>query len=112
MNRPDSGHFTLLPEHRDRPVGFAHVVLDADPTWGALIDNLHVVRSVQRRGVGTLLLVSCSADRHGTAAGVWDLALGPLDESGGARLIPSRRVTLCDPALAAPPRGALVTPDA
>ena len=39
MNRPDSGHFTLLAEYRDRPVGFAHVVLDADPTWGALIDN-------------------------------------------------------------------------
>ena len=77
MNRPDSGHFTLLAEHRDRPVGFAHVVLDADPTWGALIDNLHVVRSVQRSGVGTLLLVSCSADRHGTAGGFWYLPLGP-----------------------------------
>ncbi len=89
MNRPDSGHFTLLAEHRDRPVGFAHVVLDADPTWGALIDNLHVVRSVQRSGVGTLLLVSCSADRHGTRAG-YGIYLWVLEQNEAAQAFSCR----------------------
>jgi len=33
MNSHDGEHFTLLAEHRDGPVGFVHVVLDADCTW-------------------------------------------------------------------------------
>ena len=48
--------FTLLAEQQDRAVGFAHVVLDADPTFGTLVDNLHVVHSAQGGGVGSLLL--------------------------------------------------------
>lgn len=48
--------FTLLAELAGNPVGFGHVVLDADPKWGALVDNLHVVRSVQGKGLGSLLL--------------------------------------------------------
>ncbi len=52
----DGAHFTLLAEDRHRPVGFVHVVLDADATWGALVDNLHVAHPVQRSGIGTLLL--------------------------------------------------------
>ena len=33
-------------------VGFAHVVFDSDPTWGALLDNLHVAQRRTRQGVG------------------------------------------------------------
>ena len=38
LNRP-ARTFTLLAEHKDHPVGFVHVVLDADSTWGALVDT-------------------------------------------------------------------------
>jgi hypothetical protein len=37
-------------------VGLAHTVLDDNPTWGALLDNLHVVYGLKRQGVGTRLL--------------------------------------------------------
>ena len=48
--------FTLMAEVEGKPVGFGHVVLDADPRWGALVDNLHVVGSIQGKGVGSVLL--------------------------------------------------------
>ncbi len=47
---------TFIAELADTPVGFIHVVLDADPTWGALVDNLHVIQGHQRAGIGTRLL--------------------------------------------------------
>ena len=53
QHAPD--HFTLLAEHGS-PVGFAHVALGADPVWGAMVENLHVTYSLQRSGVGSLLL--------------------------------------------------------
>ena len=37
-------------------MGLAHTVLDDDPTWGALLDNLHVGYGLKRQGVGTRLL--------------------------------------------------------
>jgi ribosomal protein S18 acetylase RimI-like enzyme len=47
---------TLVAEHCDGVVGFAHTVLDAEPPWGALVDNLHVRQGDKRRGIGTRLL--------------------------------------------------------
>ncbi len=37
-------------------VGFVHVVFDADPSWGALVENLHVTHTRKRHGVGTSLM--------------------------------------------------------
>jgi hypothetical protein len=34
--------YTAVAEDDDGLVGFTHVVFDADPRWGALLDNLHV----------------------------------------------------------------------
>ena len=42
-------------------VGFVHVVLDADPTYGALIDNLHVRHDAQRRGIGAALMARAAS---------------------------------------------------
>ena len=40
--------------------GFAHVLLDADPTWGALLDNLHVTHTLKRRGIGARLMAEAA----------------------------------------------------
>ncbi|MEV4624151.1 GNAT family N-acetyltransferase [Asanoa sp. NPDC049573] len=37
-------------------VGFVHLVVDDDPRWGSLIDNLHVLTGRQRGGVGSALI--------------------------------------------------------
>jgi len=70
-------HFTLVAEHHGLPVGFAHVALAADPTWGALVENLHVERSMQRTGVGSVLLdraASIIAERQpGSGIFLWVL---------------------------------------
>jgi GNAT superfamily N-acetyltransferase len=39
----------------DAMVGFACVLLDAEPAWGALLDNLHVVPDLKGRGIGRRL---------------------------------------------------------
>src|SRR5262249_25620440 len=77
INDDRGAHFTLLAEHAERAVGFIHVVLDADGTWGALVDNLHVTHSVQRSGIGTLLLDRAArtvvARRPGSGIYLWVL---------------------------------------
>jgi ribosomal protein S18 acetylase RimI-like enzyme len=47
---------TIVAEYAGRLVGFVHTVLDADPVWGALIDNLHVTIELKRHGIGSALL--------------------------------------------------------
>jgi ribosomal protein S18 acetylase RimI-like enzyme len=37
-------------------VGFANTLFDDDPTWGALLDNLHVADGHKRRGIASRLL--------------------------------------------------------
>jgi GNAT superfamily N-acetyltransferase len=58
---------TLLAEDDDAFVGFVHVAFDADPDWGSLVDNLHVVWTRKRQGVGTRLLSAAGSSvlRHG-----------------------------------------------
>ena len=36
-------------------LGFACVLLDAEPSWGALLDNLHVKPALKRQGIGRRL---------------------------------------------------------
>ena len=54
----DDTTITVVAEHADTGAlaGFAHTILDDDPTWGALLDNLHVAADHQRGGLGTKLL--------------------------------------------------------
>ena len=56
FNDPDASTHTLIAEDAAGLVGFAHTVFDADPTWGALLDNLHVSNDRKRRGVGSRLM--------------------------------------------------------
>jgi ribosomal protein S18 acetylase RimI-like enzyme len=105
MNSRECEHFTVLAEYQNRPVGFVHVALDADPTWGALVDNLHVAHAVQRNGIGTLLLDRAARiiieRRPGSSVYLWVLE---QNEAAQAFYL-SRRGVLCDRELAAPPGG-------
>lgn len=51
-----TGTATIIAERGGHLAGFVHVVFDADPRWGSLIDNLHVDHSVHRSGIGTELM--------------------------------------------------------
>lgn len=56
LREPDPGCRTIVARDGAGLVGFAHTIFDDDPSWGALLDNLHVAYEHQRRGVGSLLL--------------------------------------------------------
>jgi ribosomal protein S18 acetylase RimI-like enzyme len=56
LQEPDPGRCTILGEDAFGLVGFAHIAFDDDPTWGALLDNLHVAYAHKGRGVGSQLL--------------------------------------------------------
>ena len=58
--QPLPDRFTIVAEINHAVIGFVHVVLDEDPEWGALLDNLHVSFPLKRRGIGTLLLTEAA----------------------------------------------------
>ncbi len=61
LGEPDASRFTIVAA-ADGVVGFANAYLDADPRWGTLLDNLHVVASRQRSGIGSRLLALTAAE--------------------------------------------------
>src|SRR5712691_80264 len=42
LGQPATEHRTVVAQHGEAVVGFAHTVLDDDAIYGALLDNLHV----------------------------------------------------------------------
>jgi len=105
LARDPARHFTLIAERDAVPVGFAHFTLDADPTWGTLLDNLHVLHTQRGQGLGTRLLTEVakvSTQRRPTAG----LFLWVLDKNTqGIRFYQSRGGTLRDSEPSAPPSG-------
>ncbi len=75
-------------------VGLAHTVLDDDPDWGALLDNLHVRYGEKRHGVGTRLLSLTAqavlAGRPGSGLYLW-----VLEQNAGARAFYDARGGAC-----------------
>ena len=105
LARDRQTHFTLLAEHEEMTVGFAHVALDADEKWGALVDNLHVSHAVQRGGVGTLLLdrVARMVAKHRPRSGIY---LWVLEQNTQAiAFYEARKGVLRDSEPSAPPGG-------
>jgi len=49
-------HCTIVAECDGGVVGFAHTIFEHDPTWGALLDNLHVTHELKGHGIGTRLM--------------------------------------------------------
>jgi ribosomal protein S18 acetylase RimI-like enzyme len=56
LREPGPDDRTIVAADAGSVVGFAHTILDEDPTWGALLDNLHVAHTHRRRGLGSRLL--------------------------------------------------------
>jgi GNAT superfamily N-acetyltransferase len=73
--RPDDR--TVVAEQGAELVGFVHTVLDDDPTWGALLDNLHVRADWHRRGLGSRLVAASARavveERPGRGLYLWVL---------------------------------------
>jgi ribosomal protein S18 acetylase RimI-like enzyme len=58
LNSADPQACTIVAEAGGEVAGLAHTRLSADPAWGALLDNLHVVYGRKRLGIGTRLLAA------------------------------------------------------
>jgi ribosomal protein S18 acetylase RimI-like enzyme len=50
--------YTIVAELDGTVRGFVHTISDADPAWGALVENLHVAHDLKGQGVGTRLLAA------------------------------------------------------
>ena len=57
-----AAHFTIGAFQRDAVVGFVHMILDQDPHWGTLLDNLHVTYRLKRYGIGRRLLTEAARE--------------------------------------------------
>ena len=91
---PDPGTRTILAERDGRVVGLAHTVLGRHPTWGALLDNLHVSYDLKRQGVGTRLL-ALTARAVLDAAPASGLYLWVLEQNAAARAFYEARGGSC-----------------
>src|SRR5262245_19466764 len=58
VTRPEASFRTIVAELDGAFAGVAHTKLDDDPTWGALLDNLHVVHVLKGQGIGTQLMAA------------------------------------------------------
>ena len=57
LAQPSDRQYVLLAERGDALVGFVCVLIDAEPAWGAYLDNLHVRPGLTGQGLGGRLLV-------------------------------------------------------
>lgn len=52
LSQAKRADITVVAELRNSVAGFLHMILDEDPKWGTLLDNLHVVWHLKRNGIG------------------------------------------------------------
>lgn len=76
LSSADSDSVLVLLASRDaEPIGFVCVILDEDQTWGALLDNLHVLPAWKGRGLGRRLMVEAArwvaSRRPGSPLHLW-----------------------------------------
>ena len=77
LREPAVEAVTIVAVQDGELIGFAHTVLDDDPTYGALLDNLHVRYQLKRLGIGRRLLADTAAAliarRPGSGLYLWVL---------------------------------------
>jgi ribosomal protein S18 acetylase RimI-like enzyme len=83
LREPDPRQRTVVAEQGSL-LGFAHTVLDDDPMWGALLDNMHVAAGHKRRGIGARLL-RLSAEAAAQRPGGGGLYLWVLEQNVDAQ---------------------------
>lgn len=79
----EAGRLTLLAED-PAPIGFVSACFAADPRYGTLIDNLHVLPARQRGGVGRRL-IGLVASAHLARGETGGLYLWVLEQNDPAR---------------------------
>jgi len=84
LAQPSARQYVLLAEAAGARVGFACVLLDAEPAWGACLDNLHVRPGLTSRGLGGELLVRAAQWVAHTEPG-WPLHLWVIAANTAAR---------------------------
>lgn len=53
-----TGHFGFLATVDDGPAGFIFMSAAFDPSWGSMLDNLHVLEPFRSQGVGRVLIAA------------------------------------------------------
>jgi len=81
-SRGPNEHTTVAVQNGE-VVGFVHTILDDDPQWGALLDNLHVRHDLRRSGVGTRLMAESAKIvlAHSPSSGLFLSPTGPRSAS-------------------------------
>jgi len=59
LSTPADNQYVTLAVEQETVAGFACLYLDNDPTFGSLLDNLHVVAHFRNQGIGRLLMQDC-----------------------------------------------------
>ena len=74
-SRGSPSTLVLLASRDAEPIGFACVILDEDPVWGALLDNLHVLPAWKGKGLGRRLMAEAvrwvAGRRPGSPLHLW-----------------------------------------
>lgn len=102
LREPDPGSHTIVAESDDGLVAFAHTIFEADPAFGALLDNLHVTSGQKRRGIGSRLmaLTAGAVLERGTGFYLW-----VLEQNADARAFYEARGGRCVERAPVPPPG-------
>lgn len=56
LKHPNSNQYIIVAESEATVCGFACTYVDKDPSWGTLLDNLHVHQTQKGQGIGTKLM--------------------------------------------------------
>lgn len=77
MKQPVAEQYVVLAKEGDELCGFACVYLNRDETWGALLDNLHVLQAHKGKGIGRKLMQVAAqwvlAEQHDSMMYLWVL---------------------------------------
>ena len=107
LREPDPRRCTILAEDGG-VVGFANTLFDDDPTWGALLDNLHVADEHKRRGIASRLL-ALTAEAVNARPEKTGLYLWVLDQNVDAQAFYEARGGRCVERRPASPPGGIAS---
>lgn len=60
LKSPDPNQFVTVTIQNELLVGFSYILLNHDPEFGSLLDNLHVSSDLQKTGIGRSLMKDCA----------------------------------------------------